>query len=387
MLNYNLNLSSNVIDILSEVSTTENTLQYRVRYSSGIDSFNKPYTIKYSTVQLTGYGDEYTIRNTYEYDDKLIRYIVKYSSGREVTDYSTAYRIRYVSENPVEYKTAYRVLYSSEVRLQDGTQPYKIIYTSWGMSEFKSEYTIRYNSVGVGVVDHRTRWNLKYTSQSLGDFTKTYKIKYTASVFYDNAIRYLIRYNTQGSEKILTRSALVKRDDGKFDAIFQIRGTLDFQMDSYFYVLSNMPKYQHVEYTIGDELPYVSYVKYYEVEDIFNNLDNGRYEVKGYLVLKDIDPSNSVSVDAYDIVEYKRSNRAKSFFFGLEPSDWQHVSIQFQDMVISQINYASDKYEYSYLNFVSTEITPVFNPGDTCCFSRKILPPGSPNISSGCSPF
>ena len=56
-------------------------------------------------------------------------------------------------------------------------------------------------------------------------------------------------------------------------------------------------------------------------------------------------------------------------------------------MVISQINYASDKYEYSYLNFVSTEITPVFNPGDTCCFSRKILPPGSPNISSGCSPF
>ena len=69
MLNYNLNLSSNVIDILSEVSTTENILQYRVRYSSGIDSFNKPYTIRYSTVQLTGYGDEYTIRNTYEYDD------------------------------------------------------------------------------------------------------------------------------------------------------------------------------------------------------------------------------------------------------------------------------------------------------------------------------
>ena len=46
MLNYNLNLNSNVIDITSEVSTTENVLQYRVRYSSGIDSFNKPYTIK-----------------------------------------------------------------------------------------------------------------------------------------------------------------------------------------------------------------------------------------------------------------------------------------------------------------------------------------------------
>ena len=59
MLNYNLNLSSNFINITSEVSITENVLQYRVRYSSGIDSFNKRYTIKYSTVQLTGYGDEY----------------------------------------------------------------------------------------------------------------------------------------------------------------------------------------------------------------------------------------------------------------------------------------------------------------------------------------
>ena len=387
MLNYNLNLTSTTASIISEVSTLENTNRYSIKYTSGIDDFTKKYTVKYTSEQMTSSGDQYTIRNTYQYDDKLIKYIMKYSSGREISDYSTVYRMRYVSENPTEYKTAYRILYSSEVRLLDGVQPYKIIYTSWGMSEFKSQYTIRYDSIGVSDISHRSRWNIKYTSQSLGDFTKTYKIKYTASVFYDNAIRYLIRYNTQGSEKILTRSALIEKDDGTFDAIFQIRGTLDFQMDSYFYVLSNMPKYQHVEYTIGDELPYVSYIKYYEVEDIFNNLDNGRYEVKGYLVLKDIDPNNSVSVDAYDIVEYKRANRAKSFFFGLEPSDWEYVSIPFKDMVITKINNASEKYEYNYLNFVSTEITPVFNPGDTCCFSRKILPPGSPNISSGCSPF
>ena len=158
-------------------------------------------------------------------------------------------------------------------------------------------------------------------------------------------------------------------------------------MDSYFYVLSNMPKYQHVEYTIGDELPYVDYIKYYEVNDIFNSLDNGRYEVKGYLILKDIDPNNSVSVDAYDIEEYKRANRAKSFFFSLEDNYWEEVDIEFKDRIIKTINYASDNYEYVYLNFVSTEVAPVFNPGETCCFSRKILPPGSPNISGGCSPF
>lgn len=387
MIDYGLNLNTNILTFSSSFHLKESVVPYKITYTSGLDGYIKTYTVKYSTEQLTGYGNEYRLRNTYEYDDKITRYIVRYSSGRSVEDVNTIYRIRYVSDNPIEYKTAYRVIYSSEVRLQEGTQPYRIVYTSWGLSEFRTNYVLRYNSVGVGDVEHRKRWNIKYTSQSLGDFTTTYKIKYTASVFYDNTIRYMIRYGTQGSEKVLTRAALVKREDDTYDCIFQVRGTLDQQMDSYFYVLFNMPKYQHVEYTIGDFLPYVDFVNYYEVEDIFDAPDNGRYEVKGYLILRDVDPTNSLALDVYDTDTYKRANRAKSYFFGLGDTDWEDVNIEFKDFTIKTINYSTDIYEYNYLNFVDTQITPVFNPGDTCCFSRKILPPGSPNISSGCSPF
>lgn len=387
MIDYGLNLNTNILTFSSSFHLKESVVPYKITYTSGLDGYIKTYTVKYSTEQLTGYGNEYRLRNTYEYDDKITRYIVRYSSGRSVEDVNTIYRIRYVSDNPIEYKTAYRVIYSSEVRLQEGTQPYRIVYTSWGLSEFRTNYVLRYNSVGVGDVEHRKRWNIKYTSQSLGDFTTTYKIKYTASVFYDNTIRYMIRYGTQGSEKVLTRAALVKREDDTYDCIFQVRGTLDQQMDSYFYVLFNMPKYQHVEYTIGDFLPYVDFVNYYEVEDIFDAPDNGRYEVKGYLILRDVDPTNSLALDVYNTDTYKRANRAKSYFFGLGDTDWEDVNIEFKDFTIKTINYSTDIYEYNYLNFVDTQITPVFNPGDTCCFSRKILPPGSPNISSGCSPF
>lgn len=387
MLNYNLNLSSLTVDIVAKVSAVESVSKYSIKYTSGVDAYTKAYTIKYITEQLVGSGSEYRLRNTYEYDDKVLRYVFRYSLGREVQDITSVYRIRYVSDNPIEYKTAYRVIYSSEVRLQEGAQPYRIVYTSWGLSEFQTSYVIRYNSVGVGDLEHRKRWSIKYTSESLGDYVTTYKIKYTASVFYDNTIRYMIRYGTQGSEKVLTRAALVKREDDTYDCIFQVRGTLDQQMDSYFYVLFNMPRYQHVEYTIGDFLPYVDFVNYYEVEDIFDAPGNGRYEVKGYLILRNVDPTNSLALDVYDTDTYKRANRAKSYFFGLGDTDWEDVNIEFKDFTIKTINYSTDIYEYNYLNFVDTQITPVFNPGDTCCFSRKILPPGSPNISSGCSPF
>ena len=387
MLNLNIDLTSYKLNIVPEVSYTDSKDTYKILYTSGITDFTTKFTVKYHSYQLVENTLKVPFKNTYLYDDNTSRYYIKYSSGREISDYTTIYRLKYITDNPVEKRSTYKIVFSSEVRLTDIIQTYKLRFTSWGLNDAFSEYNIRYLSIGVGDVDHRKRWGIKYTSQSLGDFATTYKIKYTASVFYDNAIRYLIRYNTQGSEKVLTRAALIKREDGKYDALFQIRGTLDLQMDSYFYVLSNMPKYQHVEYTIGDELPYVDYIKYYEVNDIFNSLDNGRYEVKGYLILKDIDPNNSVSVDAYDIEEYKRANRAKSFFFSLEDNYWEEVDVEFKDRTIKTINYASDNYKYVYLNFVSTEVAPVFNPGETCCFSRKILPPGSPNISGGCSPF
>lgn len=387
MLNLNIDLLSHKLNIIPEVSYTDSSLTYKIAYSSGITDFSPRYTLKYYSYQLSEYTLKVPFKNTYIYADSVQLYYIKYSSGREVADYSSPYRIKYITDNPVNAKQVYRVLFDSEVRLTDIVQVCKVLYTSWGLNDAFSEYNIRYLSVGVGDLEHRKRWSIKYNSQSLGDFATTYKIKYTASVFYDNAIRYLVRYNSQGAEKILTRVALVERDDGKFDAILQIRGTLDYSIDSYFFVLSNMPKYQHVEYTIGDVLPYVDHVAYYEVSDIFGTENNGRYEVKGYLVLKDIDPHNSVSIDVYDNTEYKRANRAKSYFFRLDQTAWESVNIEFKDRVIKKINYASDNYEYNYLNFISTEITPVFNPGDNCCFSRKILPPGSPNISGGCSPF
>lgn len=379
----------NSIKLDFKTTASNNVLKYTVKYASGVQSFTTPYTVRYTSVYLSNNVLGYTVKSTYEYDDKAQSYRVLYTSGVEILDRVDRYRIRYVSDNPAEYKLPYRVVYNSEVVPTDLLLTYKTTYTSEYLSNFRNAYTVRYDSIGIESIEHRTRWSVKYTSQSLGDYVVPYKIKYTTSIFYDNSTMYIIKYTSEGSEEILTRSALLQREDGTTDMLVEIKGLEEKAMDSYFYVLSNLPKYQLVEYRLEETLPYIGYVPDYELtgKDIFPEENPNQYEVKGYILVKDVNAFNPISVDIYDYETAAKINKAKSYFFDLSPS-----SFTVSDLIIGGVQYThknleSNRYEYGNLNFVYTEVTPIFSPGDSCCFSRKILPPGSPNVSGACSPF
>lgn len=372
-----------------KTAATNNILKYTVKYESGVQPFVTPYTVKYVTTFPVETVIGYTVRSTYEYDDKLLNFRVVYTSGVEILDRVERYRVRYISDNPTDVKIAYRVVYNSEVVPTDVVQAYKVTYTSEYLLDSRNTYTVRYTSIGIESVDHRTRWSVKYTSESLGDFVQTYKVKYTTSIFYDNSTMYVVKFTTQGSEEVLTRTALLKDEDGQIDALVEIKGTVDRQMDAYFYVFSNMPKYQLVEFNVGDDLPYMFSIPDYELvgKNIFPEESGTQYEVKGYLLIKDVNPTNSISLDVYDFETSRKINTAKSYFFDLASSSYIDGDITIGNTTYKSKNLESNKYEYGNLNFVYTEVTPIFSPGDSCCFSRKILPPGSPNTSGACSPF
>lgn len=386
---HNFKSSGQSLKILYKADLQQSVEKYTVKYTSGIQDFTKQYKVNYSTIFPIDEVIGYTVRNTYEYDDKLLEFKVRYTSGVEILDRVDTYRVRYVSDNPTNVKVVYRVLYNSEVVPTDVLQTYKVNYTSEFLSDSRIVHTVRYTSIGIESVEHRTRWSVKYTSESLGEFVQTYKIKYTTSIFYDNSTMYVVKYTTQGSEEVLTRTVLLRTEDNKLDALIEIKGTFDRQMDAYFYALSNLPKYQLVEFKLEDTLPYMHYIPEYELvgKEVFPEESGTQYEVKGYLLVKDVDPSNSISLDVYDYATNEKINRAKSYFFDLSSSSFIDDPITLLETTYSSKNLVSNKYEYGNLNFVYTEVTPIFSPGDSCCFSRKILPPGSPNTSGACSPF
>lgn len=336
-------------------------------YSVNYEDIIQTYTVRYTsnTVEVT---DKYQINYTsYQTIQAVDRYIINYSSI--YGDSAQQYRIRYFSNrNP-----------------QEVVDRYYVRYTSSNPNNTYDLYSIRYTSVGAFTEAKRVRYKIRYTSDSAGDFSQTYKIKYTTSSFYENFHRYTIRYSTTGAEEILTRAILLRNQDTT-DALFELRGVLDKPLDSYLFVFSNMPKYQTVEYLIGDSLPYITYYTASDLAemDLFDLVDGESYYVKGYLLLKDIEDLNGLSLDVFDISsDYSKINRSKTYFFGLESTDYLETFLSLKGTTYYYINRSSANYNAKYLNYVSAAITPSFRFGSDCCFSRKI----NKTNYSYCSPF
>lgn len=340
-----------------------------------------------------------SISFTYSLKDstEIQRYTIKYSSNLE--EKTSSYTVRYVTNYPLWYtdlyniryssiygdaKQIYRVRYISGRSLSDITERHYVRYTSNFSETNTKTYSIRYSTTGSRVDTHRVRYRLKYTSASALDMAVTYRIKYSSSSFYDNQKKYTINYTTTGAEEILVR-ALLLRNNETTDAVFELRSVADKSLDSYLYVLSNMPKYQTVEYGIGESLPYLQFLNPGDVpSDLFDLDGSDTYKVKGYLVLKDIEDLNGLSLDIYDIEEgYKKINKSKTYFFGVSSEDYLETLLSLGGQTYYYINKTSDLYVTQNLNYCSAITTPTFRFGIDCCFSRKI----NKTNYSYCSPF
>lgn len=333
------------------VKDEDTTQTYRVKYTSGLSDFTSRYKLQYTSYNVYEVNDTYKLTYTSIFGDVLQQYRVRYFSGRDTREFVDRFYVRYTSS-----------------------------FTAITAQQYK----IRFNTTGSETSAHRARYKVKYTSDSPRNHNTTYRLKYTLSSFYNNAVEYKIKYTTTGAESLLVRSALI-RNDSTTDAVFEIRGIEDIPMDSYLYVLSNMPKYQTVEYTIGENLPYVQFINPSELTaDVFDLDGITSYEVKGYILLRNVEDLNGVSLDIYDIEGgYTKVNKSKTYFFGLTPNDYIDTLLSVKGSTYYQVNRASDVYSPEYLNYVATSVTPTFRFGIDCCFSRKI----NKTNYSYCSPF
>lgn len=371
---------------------TEETLRYTIKYHSGVSDRTVQYTIKYDITFPTNFVNQYKVRNTYKYDDTVTSYVIRYLSGRELQDYTEFYRIRYTVLNTRNYSNNYKIRYDSEVVKADKIDRYSIKYTTDNLIDNNIRYSVKYTTIGLESEQHRRRYSIKYMSQNLGEYVQTFKIKYSTSVFYEDGLTYRIRYTSEASEEILVRAALLKRsDENIYDALFEVKGIENHALDNYLTVASNMPKYQLVEFLPIYDLPYMSYHDNTELlqNDVFipHNLES--YRNLGYILLKDVNIDNPISIDLYSIDrDYEKVNKAKSYFFDLNgtdvfiPTSQSIGTIQYQ---LSNTN--SHYYSYNNLNFTKIYVEPRFNIASNCCFSQKILPPGQSGGGGACSPF
>ena len=283
---------------------SEQTSRYTIQYHSGVSDRITQYTIKYVITSPENSVNQYKIRSTYKYDDTITSYVIRYTTGREVQNYTDYYRIGFTTLNTKDFSNNYKIRYESEVVKVDKVDRYLIKYSTDNLVDNNVRYSIKYTTTGLESEQHRRRYTIKYTSQNLGEYVKTFKIKYSTSVFYEDSSTYRIRYTSEASEEILVRAALLKRrNENVYDALFEIKGIENYALDNYLTVLSNMPKYQLVEFLPTYELPYVVYYSSTELaqNDIFIPYDLESYSDIGYILLKDVNIYNPISIDLYNI--------------------------------------------------------------------------------------
>lgn len=347
------NLASYKIGVVDfSVADTTVLQQYTISYVTNVENYTNTYRISYVSTNTSEFTDTYGIYYSSIFGDSSQIYRIRYFSGREPADFVDRYYVRYSST-----------------------------YTD---SRYTT-YSIRYTTTGASTEPQRVRYKIKYTSQTAGSYTQSYKIRYSTSTFYDNYSKYTIKFGSTGAEEVLLRAVLL-RNNNTTDAMFEIRGIFDKSLEDYLFVISNMPKYQTLEYRIGEELPYVTFLTPSETSelDIFDNDGVTSYTTRGYILLKDVEDLNGLSIDVYDVNEdYRKINRSKTYFFGLESTDYIETLISLKDNVYYFINRSSDYYNVKYLNYISASITPTFRFGIDCCFSRKI----NKTNYSYCSPF
>lgn len=375
--------------IKTTLQATSNTtvLGYKLSYTVGISPKIAPYSLSYKTNNLSQTILSFDINYTKQYDDTSLFYSLSYMVNRDVIERTLYGRISYDSTVPRYNILGYTFAYSFEKTPTSKVIVASIRYdTSWFVNKI-FPYSLAYNSKGSGLDLIRKRYTIPYNTSTVATTTFSYKFKYNVSYFNNNINPYTLSFTTVSPEKVLTDTAIVQTQDGRYDLLIRLRGTLDRQKDEYFYVFSNLPKYQILEYSVDEDLPYLDKLSFSDVSSIFDSNSYNNYQELTVFRLKGIEPNNPISVDVYTYPDYKKANKAKSYFFSLTSSDFITTNRVISNERYISYNISSDAFQYEYLNFTDVSVTPVFNTGDSCCFSQKILKPNSKVVGGGCSPF
>lgn len=341
--------------IKSRLKTTVNEVvnNYSIVYTSGIDSYTDTYTLWYTSNYLSNYVNTYTLVYTSNYGDAIQQYRVRYTSGVELTDRISRYSIKYVSNFTNVYTNGYTIRYSTLSPTESAFRRiYKIRYSSAGSKENEVQYTIRYN--------------LEFFKNR----SATYYIKYHSQTPF--------AYNT---------SAVLLRNNRSTAVLFCLRGSAE-ELSNNIFVFSNLPRYQLVSMEAYENKTNIEWLDVESIKPYNLFLENsdarGTAPPVAYILVKDIDEVNNMSLDVYNSESLEKLNRSKSFFFDLDNNSFIINPTTLGEESYTYTNFTSEYYNYTYLNFVERSLTPLFRLGDNCCFNTKI---NSTTTGGMCSPF
>lgn len=326
---------------------------YSVKFTSGVEEYVDYYPIIYSSYYLSNFNSTYTLSYTSLYGDIISTYRVRYHSGVELSERLSRYTIKYISN-------------------------FNNSYTS--------NYTLRYSSLSPTESSFRRIYKVKYSSIGSKENTTQYTLRYSLEFFKDRSLMYRIKYNSHTPFSYNIDAVLV-RNNRSTSALFCIRGSLE-ELANNLFVFSNLPRYQLISMDAYENKTNVFWL---EAEDIKpynlfleNSDQRGALPPVAYVLVKDIDEINNMSLDVYNKESLEKINKSKSFFFDLDSNSFIINPVTLADTNFTYVNYTSEYYNYSYLNFVERSLIPLFRLGDSCCFNTKI---NSTTTGGMCSPF
>lgn len=325
---------------------------YSVTYTSGVEEHVDYYSITYTSNYLSNFQNTYTLSYTSLYGDVINLYRVRYYSGVELTERLSRYTIKYISN-------------------------YNNLYTA--------NYTLRYSSLSPTESSFRRMYKVKYSSIGSKENAVQYTLRYSLEFFKDRSLTYRIKYNSHTPFSYNVDAVLV-RDNKSTSALFCIRGSLE-ELANNLFVFSNLPRYQLISMDAYENKTNVFWLEAEDIKPYNLFLENSdqidALPPVAYVFVKDVDEINNMSLDVYNKENLEKINKSKSFFFDLDSNSFIINSVTLADTNFTYVNYTSEYYNYSYLNFVERSLTPLFRLGDSCCFNTKI----KSTTGGMCSPF
>lgn len=331
----------------------ETIQNYSLKYDTGLEERSESYTIWYNSHYLSNFQNTYTISFTSLYGDVINTYRIRYYSGVELTERISRYTVKYSSN-------------------------FTSLYTT--------NYTLRYSTISPTESSFRRIYKIKYTTEGSRENSTQYTVRYSLEFFKDRSLTYRIKYSSHTPFSYNVDAVLV-RNNRSTSALFCIRGSVEDLVNNLF-VFSNLPRYQLVSMDAYENKTNIFWLEAEGIKPYNLFLENsdqrGALTPVAYILVKDIDEVNNISLDVYDKESLEKINKSKSFFFDLDSNSFIINPVTLADTNFTYVNYTSEYYNYSYLNFVERSLTPLFRLGDSCCFNTKIK---STTTGGMCSPF
>lgn len=336
-----------------KTTINETTTSYSIRYISGLESKTDTYTLWYTSHYLSDYVTTYNLAFTSNYGDVVSQYRIRYTSGVELIERLSRYSLKFTSN-------------------------FTNIYTN--------SYTLRYNSLSPTESAFRRIYKIRYASAGSRENAVQYTFRYSLEFFKNRSATYHICYDSHTPFAYTTSSVLV-RNNRRTSVLFCIRGSIE-NLDQNIFVFSNLPRYQLISMEAFENKTNIVWLDPEEIKPYNLFLENsdqrGSIPPVAYVLIKDIDETNNMSLDVYNKENLEKLNRSKSFFFDLDNNSFIINVVTLDNELYSYTNFTSEYYNYTYLNFVERSLTPLFRLGDSCCFNTKI---NSTTTGGMCSPF